>query len=226
MTKCLVLTLFLFLGAYSVKSASINQERESKVDGVKEFFKRKCFKNANIESLNELKLEIQSIALCNRDSFSRPRSQNEFYNSVCATSKNYKCLAKIQEKIEPCLDSEEKYLKDYILSTYNASIDYFCKDGEKAFEDKIGNLMLSIVSCSKWQELLEFETNASCLKEINLEFSNNPDLVVTKSYLCSKLEEAAECLLDGFKKRCKDDTVPNFTREGMQLLLNWCVEND
>jgi len=226
MTKCLVLTLFLFLGVYSVKSAAINEKHGSNVDElIRDFLERKCIKNANVETFEELESEVYNVLYMCGNQFPRSRTSAEYYNSMCITRKNYKCLVNLQEKIDPCFDSEEKYLKDFGLSTYNASIDYFCKDGEEAFADIQTNLRQSIGVCSNLREFMRIETNP-CLSEIYLELSNNADLVITKSYLCSKLQEVGECLVDGVKKRCSDDGLPNYVRDGMQLYLNWCVENN
>ncbi|KAF2894746.1 hypothetical protein ILUMI_11426 [Ignelater luminosus] len=215
-----MLKIFLLLFITSI--ALINANLEDAVNG---FFEQRCSKGGNPNAYSELLSASIRVKICVENNVPSSVNEAETFKAICTESYDniYKCVEDLLEKFEPCLEPEEKYLPDFVLGSFNNTLDEQCKDSGKFFLEQRANLKhanCSVASGTITPMILE-----TCAPKLKLiEALKKTDFVLRQDELCSDIETMKNCFLDVFEERCENDTYTQYIETFFSPVLDWCTE--
>lgn len=183
----------------------------------------KCLRNANYDALIDLQVAIMNLSFC-LPAEAHSTTDDEAYNKICNIypGDGYKCVKTFMNKVDPCLDLEEKYIERAILSIYNTSAQKYCKDGEEAFMDRIKEIRGA--RCTK-SNSLSIAIDFCIPKVISGDMILDPSFIFRKSYFCRKLVDAKNCIVEDLTRHCVENSLARFMIDGFEPYLNWCTDH-
>ncbi|KAF2886260.1 hypothetical protein ILUMI_19913 [Ignelater luminosus] len=197
--------------------APTRQEEQAIVEN---FVKGKCLKNGGENAFSDLKKSFEEAWKCISVDFGsrNPQSEPEFLHIVCTEmpSTLHSCFNIILEKVDDCLDVEEKYLPNFISEWFNHTFEAHCKGDGEVFKEHYQ--IYKNASC----EAEDPNVPETCFsKSTVLEDLQNPDFIITKTGLCDYLEQANLCFVSLVKDLC-GEFLGNYIEGHLAPTKIWC----
>ncbi|KAF2892120.1 hypothetical protein ILUMI_14053 [Ignelater luminosus] len=151
-----------------------------------------------------------------------PHNDSDVLRIVCTDMQpgHYSCFNIILEKVDHCMELEEKYLPNFMSEWFNHTFASHCEgEGEvfKEHEDVFDNADCNDVDANTMDNLSE-----KCLSRSTvLKVFQNIDFIITKAGLCGYLEHANVCLIDFLKEFC-GKFLANYVEAHFKPTKIWC----
>ncbi|KAF5282593.1 hypothetical protein FQA39_LY05000 [Lamprigera yunnana] len=190
----------------------INYSLDRLIFGMRSKFHHKCDTNggnltysnlkgavANLYNCVQVKIESLQI-LCNKD-----------------RAKSYDCYVNFLDKLEKCLEPQEKYLKDFMLNAHNLTYNKICKMDEETLLGLVSGP--ADVTCLRHSVVMFEQQMQQCLPK--LKFVKNlykHDDVITKVDLCHDIEILKSCISKKVEPYCQ-------AHENISALYNMLLES-
>ncbi|KAF2880997.1 hypothetical protein ILUMI_25177 [Ignelater luminosus] len=197
--SCLIFNSYYVEGAAIESSDGHNTTFSSKI---RQLIENKCLQNANRTTYEEVVEKLDNfvdhwyISLPEKRMFGE-----ELYNYCREESINFTPrLNAFLEKLTPCLDPQEYYLKALILDGSKKHDHYFCKSLSLTGETKVRrrNCIAALEKSSGGYRLDACFKNS---KTFSLSSNSN---IITKTELCKDLVNINRCHETEFDKYCTD----------------------
>ncbi|KAK5649172.1 hypothetical protein RI129_004064 [Pyrocoelia pectoralis] len=160
----------------------------------------KCLKNVDKKIMGEIILSAQETGACIGQHYSNDMNTKGYCTNDGSTF--IKCIQGLADTAKKCLDSNEKYLPDFILNGQKRIFEKFCTSD---YQNRINKLAASTCKMP-FAQLLNSEFLSTCLPKLKLIKNIDKGIVsLTKPQVCSDLETINTCLINIFKSNCEVD---------------------
>ncbi|KAF2888713.1 hypothetical protein ILUMI_17460, partial [Ignelater luminosus] len=196
------------------------QTRQGEQAILQNFVKGKCLKNGGENAFSDFEKSFANALACiSLDFGSRnPQSEFEFLHIACTEmpSTLYSCLNILLEKVDDCLDIEEKYLPNFMSEWFNHTFATHCEGDGEVYKEHYQ--MYKNASC----EAEDPDISETCFSiSTVLDDLQNPDFIITKEGLCGYLEQANLCFVSVVKDLC-GEFLANYIEGHLAPTKIWC----
>ncbi|KAF2894788.1 hypothetical protein ILUMI_11386 [Ignelater luminosus] len=216
---CIYLTLLLVAG-YQVK-AETDQDEEVII---KNFIEGKCLKNGGENAFSDLEKGFEETWNClgvELDSIN-PQNESELLHIVCTEMQPalHSCFNILLEKVDHCLDLEEKYLPNFMSEWFNHTFATHCEGDGEVFKEHYE--IYNNAECKDFDPNITETIPEKCFSRSTvLEDFQNPDFIITKTGLCGYLEHGNLCFIDFVKEYC-GEFLANYIEGHLKPTKIWC----
>ncbi|KAF2888990.1 hypothetical protein ILUMI_17183 [Ignelater luminosus] len=216
---CIYLTLLL-VAVYLVEERTVQEEEAI----IRNFIQGKCLKNGGENAYSDLEKSFDETWGCIMDELgsTNPQSESEMLHIVCTEmpSALHSCFNIILEKVDHCLDDEEKYFPNFMSEWFNLTFSTHCEGDGEVFKEHYE--IYKNAECKNLDPNITETIPEKCFsKSTLLDDFQNPDYTITKGGLCGYLGHANQCFIDFVTESC-GEFLANHIETHLKPTKIWC----
>ncbi|KAK4883939.1 hypothetical protein RN001_000210 [Aquatica leii] len=194
MYRCILFTLTLFSG---LEAFALDYSLDRLILGFRAKFQQKCVHIGGENALLDLQVAASKLVDCTPINYNSPET-------ICTNQrqKSYRCYLGFFDKLEPCLEIQEKYMKNLFLRTHVAIFDKICKNPKMFLRTRN---QIESARCDKPLEVIVQNYLQNCLPRLRIvQNLYKHDDVITEEDLCQDISTMRHCKFMNVKQYCAE----------------------
>ncbi|KAF2899222.1 hypothetical protein ILUMI_06954, partial [Ignelater luminosus] len=200
---------FLLISFSLILSGGCSSKSEEVVESYKTFIKNRCVEKVGSNTYFES--SVNTFLACVHNSSASENDEQSQKPDRCMKDVAlvlYGCFESFVKEVDACLESEEKYLPNYILELFNKTFSIQCDNEERLIED---NEKFRNSACFNETQVsfnITSAINENCIPNIKtLKQLSEKGFVLKESEICSDTKSFKKCMTNEIKKICQDQAV-------------------
>ncbi|KAF5303783.1 hypothetical protein FQR65_LT08118 [Abscondita terminalis] len=148
------------------------------------------------------------------------KSGEDYYRFYCERKFGKPCAEIIVPYFVECLNSEEQYISNFLISSFQEIITHMCSKDKLEFLNVFNNL--EKVECIANETFSDLTIN--CFDTV-FKKDDQSEFVLSQPFVCGRLPEFKICLEEAAQINCESNLLSDFLSDFFHPLVNWCKTN-